>query len=100
MKTVKQQQQQLPIQMLKLVLTVRLQPKQQHHRKGIVVIEVDVLVEEEIEIEHVVSMVLHQRRIEKIEELPLLQQQQQRKQLIQKVTMVIKIIMHIIVSDD
>ena len=99
MKTVKQQQQQLPIQMLKLVLTVRLQPKQQHHRKGIVVIEVDVLAEEEIEIEHVVSMVLHQRRIEKIEELPLLQQQQ-RKQLIQKVTMVIKIIMHIIVSDD
>ena len=99
MKTVKQQQQQLPIQMLKLVLTVRLQPKQQHHRKGIVVIEVDVLVEEEIEIEHVVSMVRHQRRIEKIEELPLLQQQQ-RKQLIQKVTMVIKIIMHIIVSDD
>lgn len=99
MKTVKQQQQQLPIQMLKLVLTVRLQPKQQHHRKGIVVIEVDVLAEEEIEIEHVVSMVRHQRRIEKIEELPLLQQQQ-RKQLIQKVTMVIKIIMHIIVSDD
>lgn len=87
--------QQLLILMLKPVLIVRLQRKQQLHRKEIVVIEMHVLVVEKIEIEHVVLMVLHRKRIEKIE---LLLHQQQRKRRIPKVTKAIKITMDIIVS--
>ena len=86
--------------MLKTVLIVRPQQKQQqHHQKEIVVIEVHVMDEEEVEIEHGVLMVLHQRKVEKIE-LQLRQQQQQQELLINKLTMHIKIITHTIVYSD
>jgi hypothetical protein len=80
--------------MLKMVLIVRMQ---QHHQKEIVVIEVHVMDVEEVEIEHIVSMVLRRRKVEKID---LKLQQQQQLLLINKITMDIKIIMHIIVCSD
>jgi len=95
---VKEKQQLLLILMLKMVLIVRMQQKQQHHQKEIVVIEVHVMDVEEVEIEHVVSMVLRRRKVEKID--LQLQQQQQQLLLINKITMHIKIIMHIIVCSD
>jgi hypothetical protein len=84
--------------MLKMVLIVQHQQKQQqHHRKEIVVIEVHVVGVEVVEIAHVVLMVLHRKKVEKIK-LPL-QQQQQQQLLINKLMMHIKIIIHIIVCE-
>ncbi len=79
------------LRMLKTVLIVQHQQKQQqHHQKEIVVIEVHVMDVEEVEIVHGVLMVLHRKKVEKIE----LQQQQL---LINKLMMHIQITTHIIV---
>ena len=69
------------MQMLKMVLIDRTQRTRQVHRKQRVQIEVRGVDLEEVAIEHVVSMVLHRRKIEKIE-LPL----QQQLLLINKIT--------------
>lgn len=73
--------------MLKPMLIAPRQPKQQQHQKKIVVIAVGVV---EVEIEDVVSMVLHRKKIAKIE-LP------QQRRPINKLTITIPITMHIIV---
>jgi hypothetical protein len=53
--------------MLKMVLIVQYhQQKRQHHRKEIVVIEVHVVDVEVGEIAHVVLMVRHRKKVEKI----------------------------------